>query len=474
MTLHLFAVLLSLQLTASPAAVARASPGSAVTTQDASAADEDDRSPNGIFTDGAHGADGGATATALGEDSAAEEVGAVPDVDSEEHADEQEMTPDATRSGRSRVGRLRRNGHYLVLVPSIRVESSFGVEFGTSGRYVYRPPGRTINMVLLSLQNRVSTKLVQEHELILRLRDLFGKRELFLFDARFIDDPRFTYAGIANGERLTNVELEEDPYYRVKVRTFGGRVGYQHPLWRSGEALPEWFHSSILSVIGTYRFEMDMASFREDSMFAVEEGAEAESVRRSSLTAGLVYDGRNREVSPTRGSYHELSVEWAAPWLGATQTWGRINGGARWFIPMGTDRAIMALRVGGEAQLGAPPYFTLGQFGGIDAFDGFGGRMVGRGFYRRRFIGRYEVYGTPEFRFVPLKAMLGRYKIDLGINLFSDLGGIWDRDVERQAGFQISGGGGVFLRLDDFFVVRTEATGSREGFQLYLATDHAF
>jgi hypothetical protein len=388
--------------------------------------------------------------------------------------DEEGMPSDATRSGRSRVGRLRRNGHYIVLVPSIRVESSFGVEFGTSGRYVYRPPGRTINMVLLSLQNRVSTKLVQEHELILRLRDLFGKRELFLFDARFIDDPRFTYAGIANPDKLTNEELEEDPYFRVKVRTFGGRVGYQHPLWRSGEALPTWFHSSILSIIGTYRFEMDQANFRDDSMFAMEQGAAAKTTRRSSLTLGLVYDARNREVSPVRGSYHELSVEWAAPWLGATQSWGRINAAARWFIPMGTERAILALRVGGETQLGTPPYFILGQFGGVDAFDGFGGRMVGRGFYRRRFIGKHKVYGSPEFRFVPLKTMLGRYKIDVGLNLFSDLGGIWDQDVNRQAGFQISGGGGIFLRLDDFFVVRTEASGSREGFQLYLATDHAF
>ncbi|MGB1701183.1 MAG: BamA/TamA family outer membrane protein, partial [Nannocystaceae bacterium] len=327
-----------------------------------------------------------------------------PDAEHEETEDEV-MTRDTTQSRRSRVGKLRRNGHYLILVPSIRVEASFGVEFGTSGRYVYRPPGRNINMVLLSLQNRFSTKMVQEHELSLRLRDLFGKREMFVLDGRFIDDPRFTYAGISNRKGLDNTILEEESFYRVKVRTYGGRVGYQHPLWRSGEALPAWFQASILSVIGTFRFEMDRAKYSEDSLFAEEQGDAATTTRRSSLTAGVVYDARNREVSPDRGSYHELSVEWAAPWLGATQTWGRLNAGARWFIPMGTDRAILAMRVGGDAQFGTPPYFTLGQFGGVDAFDGFGGRMVGRGFYRRRFIGQYKVYTTPEFRFIPLKTL---------------------------------------------------------------------
>lgn len=446
----------------------------AVTTEDASAVSNDGWASQVTTMDEAGRASGAGVRTAVEGEAVAESAGESPDADSKEHTAEQERSPDATHSGGSRVGKLRRNGHYLVLVPSLRVESSFGVELGTTGRYVYRPPGTSINMVLLSLQNRISTKLVQEHELILRLRNLFGKRELFLFDARFIDDPRFTYAGIANGEKIDNTDLEEDPYYRVKVRTFGGRLGYQHPLWRSGEALPDWVQPFILSAIGTFRFEMDQANFEADSLFAAEQGAGAAKTRRSSLTAGLVYDARNREVSPVRGSYHELSVEWAAPWLGASQTWARINAGARWFISLGTERVVAAIRVGGEAQLGDSPYFTLGQFGGIDAFDGFGGRMLGRGFYRRRFIGRYKVYGTPEFRFIPLEMLLGRYQIDLGVNVFSDLGGIWDPRAEQQAGFKASGGGGLFLRLDDFFVVRTEASGSREGFQLYIATDHAF
>lgn len=395
--------------------------------------------------------------------------------DDEEPVDEEASMPtDASRSQRSRFGRLRDQGHYLILVPSIRVEASFGVEFGTSGRYAYRPNGRSLNMILLSLQNRFSTKMVQEHELALRLRDLLGHGELFIFDARFINDPRFTYAGVANGERLSNEELEEDSFYRLSVRTIGGRFGYQHPLWRSrGAELPSWWNVANLSIISTFRFEEDRASYSMDSLFA-QDGGGRTSTRRGSLTAGLVYDARDRDVSPNRGSYHELSFEGAAPWLGSTDTWGRLNLGLRWFVPLGTDRVIAALRLGGEAMFGAPPYFALGQFGGIDAIDGFGGRMVGRGFYRRRFIGRYKTYATPEFRFIPLETQLGKYRIDVGLNVFADAGGIWDRGIEQPAGFQISGGGGGFLRLDDFFVVRIEAAASDEGFQLYLATDHAF
>ena len=150
----------------------------------------------------------GATGDA-GADEVDAEAGPSP-VIPEAEDEEATMPKDASRSQRSRFGRLRGRGHYLVLVPSVRVEASFGVEFGVSGRYAYRPKNRALNMVLLSLQSRLSTKMVQEHELALRVRDVLGNGELFLLDARFLNDPRFTYAGLANGTRLSNEALEDD------------------------------------------------------------------------------------------------------------------------------------------------------------------------------------------------------------------------------------------------------------------------
>jgi hypothetical protein len=353
-----------------------------------------------------------------------------------------------------------------------------GLSLGARGLYVYRKPTRPdVNVVAVDLSLRASLSLVQDHELVVRLRDLFGRDELTTIDGVFLDDPVFPYVGVAtNDETLTRDELVE-PRLQAPRRGGGGGVSHQEVVWRrasgTGQA-PWWSTPAALRVVIGYRFRADRLLAPADSLLAAERPAEAGWTRRGSVFGGLVWDARDREWSPRWGGYHELIGEVANPGLGASSAWTRVSLKVRHYARLGVDQLILAHAAYADASFGDAPLVTLGEFGGVLAVDGIGGRDVGRGYWRRRFIAPLKLHTALELRAEPVRIPIGRRSLTPGLKAFVDVGRATRAGRPFAADWQPAAGPGVYAVWDDFLVLRADVGFTPEGWGLYVTTGHAF
>ncbi len=373
-------------------------------------------------------------------------------------------------------GRVRKwwrdRGHRFIAFPSFRGGSGIGAMPGVRFRYVRRLPGQRFNRVQVDLAARISTRLVQQHELSTRLRDLFGKNELLQFGAFFFGDPVFPYMGIANQERLKNADLD-DGYYQAKVLTTGGYLNYQHPIWtlepdalRRAKGVLRWLVGADVSA--------DRIRPYKGSLLEAERPEDRGWIRRGYVLGGLTWDSRDNEWSPTKGGFHEASIAMAGPWAASSAIWSRFDATFRWYRSLGTPKLVFAQRLTFDALIGPAPLYELGTYGGLERVQGFGGRSAGRGFYRRRFAAPVKGLSMTELRYQPFEFPIFRRTVGLGLRAFADLGEIFRPDGILADGFHIAGGGGLFLVWDQFFVFRGDVGVSPEGVQWYVFSGHAF
>lgn len=406
----------------------------------------------------------------------------------EEDEDEWELGPDIPtnrelrRAAREQRPSFRERGNKVFGVPMLHLDPATGFVFGIRARYVNRAPGEKLNRVQLDLESSISLRLVQKHVIGLRLRDLTGRDEITEFTFRFVDEPVFPYFGVVGEEDRTfgdpivgasNEDFEEEPFI---VRMFGMESSaiFQYPLlvWR-----PERTRSPeplTMRWIGGLRFGAERLTALADTIYAAE-GRTSGWVRRGSVLGGLMVGNRDNEFSPRAGGLHDLTVEAAGPWMGATSIWTRLNASSRFYWSLLPDDSLVwAQRFVADVVVGEPPLVTLGQFGGLYPIEGYGGIDAGRGFYRRRFIGPYKLLTTPEIRWQPVDLPVRRWRLGLGLNAFADLGAVLPEEDPELGDFHIAGGFGAFLIWDDFFPFRVELGASREGTQLFLSAGHNF
>lgn len=370
--------------------------------------------------------------------------------------------------------RLRQKGHRILAAPSLRADSLSGVQFGIRTRYVYRRPSEARNMIQFDLAARLSTNLVQNHELTLRLRDLTKTDEVTTLFFHYNEVPVFPFFGVANDKKLSNSELAS-VFYRADVITTGFFATYQQPVW----SLPaeNWRGGpGQLRVVGGYKFDADLVDPYSGSHLEFELPESEGWTRRGSVIAGLSWDGRTNEWSPRWGGLHDVSVEFAAPWLGSSSTWVRFNATGRWYRYLGTEKIIFAQWLSFDAIAGRDiPLYSLGEFGGFLRQPGYGGRLGGRGYYRRRFISSIKAGSMTELRFelIEFRLFQRRY-VGLGLRLFADVGKLFVPGRRLVDHIHPSGGIGAYIVWDRFFVLRFDLGLGTEGVRGYLLSNHPF
>ncbi|TPV94789.1 MAG: hypothetical protein B7733_13330 [Myxococcales bacterium FL481] len=359
-------------------------------------------------------------------------------------------------------------------VPSYRGDPSIGHQFGLRGRYVLREAGAAVNRVQIDVATRLSTKLIQNHELQLRLRELWGHGEILQSRLAYIDDPIYPFFGVARGERLSSEELN-DPKYKLHLRSMGLQVDLQPEIVRFDRVLanrhdpPATLHS-----IAGLRWAVDSIDAEPQSHVAVERPEDIGVRYRGSVIVGASWDRRDNEWAPTLGGQHDVTAEFARPWAGASTTFTRINASFRWFRWIGTPRLVLAQRLLYDHVLGDPPLYTLGEFGGLWPIDGLGGRYSARGFARQRIIGAHKMASSTELRLDLFGFHLGARHIGVGTKAFADVGKAAVPRQRWRKNLRHSIGGGIYVVWDRFFVVRLDVGASNEDVQWYVSSGHMF
>ncbi len=380
---------------------------------------------------------------------------------------------EARAPGSPRARRAAQKGddeHHVLPLPHFSAQPQIGVMLGGSVNYSYRRAGEAFNSAYVQAWSQVSTRLVQDHNLSARLRDLMHHNEILQFGAMARRDPVFPYYGVDNHENLHGTDLS-GPYNWIHMDNYGGWFTYEHPLWqlhRSGRAPGVLRHYS-----GVFYY-VDVMRALPGSRMAVQDPGRIGLERRGVTRLGLSWDSRDNDWDPGEGSLVDLTFDVAGKYTGSTSDWGRVHLSARNYVRLGTPELVLATRVTLDALVGAPPLMALGDLGGLVPVDAYGGAFVGRGFVRRRFIGDVKALATAELRFTPLNRKLGNHTGSFGVTLFAELGAVSSRVADLHKYVYPSGGPGLMMIWDRFAVFRVEAGFSREGAAVYLQTEHAF
>jgi len=380
------------------------------------------------------------------------------------------ITPGPTKRRRRRAPRKRDNRHRLLPLPHVSSQPATGLTLGGSLNYAYRLPGEDFNRVYGLAWSRVSTKLVQDHILSARMRDMLGRKEIFQFGFWVSLDPVYPFYGVNNHRDLDASEIN-DSYNHIKMDNYGGWLTFEHPLWqreRPGRAVGTLRHYS-----GIFYY-VDVVRGYANSRLLDERPDLEGTTRRGFIRGGLTWDSRDNDWSPREGSLIDLTVDAAGVWTGASSNWGRVHASVRHYWTLGASSMVLAHRFTFDALVGAPPLMALGEFGGLFPIEAYGGAFVGRGYGRRRFIGKDKATAGLELRFAPVELRLRRHTLGLGLELFVELGLVSQRLSDLLKHWYVSGGPGLLLIWDRFIVFRIEGGFGREGGAIYLQSEHAF
>lgn len=182
------------------------------------------------------------------------------------------------------------------------------------------------------------------------------------------------------------------------------------------------------------------------------------------LRAGIMWDRRDHEIAPTRGSFVELS---ASAGVGAPQSqevfgFGGVTADVRLFVPLVSEqRLVLASRFLFDMLFGEPPYYRLSEVG-IFERNGFCSSRGIRGSPEGRHSGELKMLAVLELRSLFLPFRLFRMPMVFGLEAFIAAGQVWGtirsgppfEDSATAAGFGT--GAGLLLRWGEAIMVRIE------------------
>jgi outer membrane protein assembly factor BamA len=182
----------------------------------------------------------------------------------------------------------------------------------------------------------------------------------------------------------------------------------------------------------------------------------------ATLNAGIIYDSRDDEIFPRRGSFHTAAWRIA----GATPTssgvyWAGINVVVQRYVTL-PQRFVFAGRVFIDAMAGHPPFYDLSQGGAFDPNDLPGGAQGIRGVPNGRYSGLLKVVANAELRRLHGGFHLFGSKFQIGTTVFVDTGRVWNdytfSDVRDGTGLGLKYGvgGGPFLLWDTAALFRID------------------
>jgi hypothetical protein len=205
----------------------------------------------------------------------------------------------------------------------------------------------------------------------------------------------------------------------------------------------------------------------------------------ATLNLGLIYDTRDHEFVPTRGSFTELSTR-LSPGVDDGLAFAQVFISTAHFQPLAGEYLVLASRVAFDWLFGRPPLYELAQFGVLVQRDGPGGSWSIRGVPRQRYFGKQKAIANLELRSMFYRFEIRSQRFGIGALAFVDAGRVWtDYRPVTLAGVDVDGnfadlevglGAGLRLTWGETMVVRIDPAWSptERNFGLYLDIGQMF
>ncbi|HSH76422.1 MAG TPA: BamA/TamA family outer membrane protein [Longimicrobiales bacterium] len=260
-------------------------------------------------------------------------------------------------------------------------------------------------------------------------------------------------------------------FYRFGRMRRSGRVTLQRRLG----AIP------IRALFGAGLVSTDIEPVPEEegtTLYAIEIGPEGRTYWTNFIRAGLVWDTRDRETAPRRGTWTELLVQWVDESLGADVNFTRWTLIDRRYLSL-TDRLVLAQRVLLQGTRGDPPIDQLQRIEtSFKEGEGLGGATSVRGLLKNRFTGRSMFVWNAELRWrVSDFRMVGR-SFSVALSAFVDQGRVWSggvRPEEALRDLHRGYGGGLHVGMGENFVASMDVATSKEtGMPIYVGLGYLY
>lgn len=204
---------------------------------------------------------------------------------------------------------------------------------------------------------------------------------------------------------------------------------------------------------------------------------------RLTLNAGALFDTRDHEYTPTKGTFTELSVR-AAPGVQLGLRYVGVTLNSAWYKSLVGDYLSLAFRGVADVIAGDAPFYELARFGALMPRDGPGGGWSLRGVPRQRYAGKIKLIQNFEVRSLFWRFSIRKSRFAVGAVAFLDAARIWADWRRTEIGgqgvdggtFKVGTGAGLRVRWGETFLVRFDGayspTDKTSGF--YVDVGHVF
>ncbi len=193
------------------------------------------------------------------------------------------------------------------------------------------------------------------------------------------------------------------------------------------------------------------------------------------VRAGLIWDTRDREIGPRRGTWTELLVQRVDRLLGSSDDYTRWTFADRRYFPLGA-RATFAHRLLVQYTGGTVPFYDLYYVQtSFKQLEGLGGAKTLRGIPKNRYADHGLALWNAEVRWRATDFRAVGKPWHLVLSGFVDTGRVWNGDALSLAGWHSGYGGGVRLGMGESFVAALDAGHSREAtMPLYIGLGYLY
>lgn len=251
--------------------------------------------------------------------------------------------------------------------------------------------------------------------------------------ARYLNEKAYDFYGWNGYQSYFDSDVLS-PYYRYRNRVFRGKIDLQgnitdHLKWEAGYHA-SYFNISPVDLDNLNKGKSESERFEGETLYEqyVKWGLiasdQADGGLSSALRAGLVYDTRDVELSPSRGIWADAHLIMAPSMFGTTHPYYRYSVTWRNYLPLSTDRLVFAYRLIYQGTIGSDaPFYVLPlltNMGTSSDYDCVGGFRSVRGLLRNRVQGLDVAFGNVELRWQFARFQLWNQNIALGLNAFVD------------------------------------------------------
>ncbi|HEY8376258.1 MAG TPA: hypothetical protein VIK91_07205, partial [Nannocystis sp.] len=315
-------------------------------------------------------------------------------------------------------------------LPALAYDSDLGMTFGVIGSVARFSPGFTpyrwrLELLLSATAKRAPGKGVEvpfhDDYLNMDFPGLAGDRLRITARVGFRKFANTGYYGFGNAAPAETPWIGIDPEADLKAYQAARRYHYFdhiYPLLLFNARIRVWdrstpeqrrrvealvglnTHYDIVRLYPGSKLEQDIALAAEDSpdgraLAGLLRGVDPHALLV--LSAGALFDTRDHEYTPTRGTFTELTVR-SSPGVQLGLRYAALTVNSAWYRGFLGEYLGVALRGVFDAIVGAPPFYELSRFGALMPRDGPGGGWSLRGVPRQRYAGKIKLIQNFELR----------------------------------------------------------------------------